>query len=56
VIVRRAEIEGWFTFHEPPRNIIPGFMATDHEQIAFDILGGWNQAQAQFVSDMSTSG
>jgi gamma-glutamyltranspeptidase/glutathione hydrolase len=41
--------------HRRPLNtIIPGFMATHHERIAFDILGGWNQAQAQaqFVSDI----
>ncbi len=38
----------------PLHTIIPGFMTNDHERIAFDILGGLNQAQAQaqFVSNI----
>ncbi len=38
----------------PLHAIIPGFMTNDHERIAFDILGGFNQAQAQaqFVSNI----
>jgi gamma-glutamyltranspeptidase/glutathione hydrolase len=38
----------------PLHTIIPGFMRRDHMQIAFGIMGGWNQGQAhaQFVSNV----
>jgi gamma-glutamyltranspeptidase/glutathione hydrolase len=42
----------------PLHTIIPGFMQREHTQIAFGIMGGWNQAQAhaQFVSNIVDHG
>jgi gamma-glutamyltranspeptidase/glutathione hydrolase len=42
----------------PLHTIIPGFMSKDHIQIAFGIMGGWNQSQAhaQFVSNIVDHG
>jgi len=42
----------------PLHTIIPGFMRRDGVQIAFGIMGGWNQAQAhaQFVSNIVDHG
>jgi gamma-glutamyltranspeptidase/glutathione hydrolase len=42
----------------PLHTIIPAFMQREHVQIAFGIMGGWNQAQAhaQFVSNIVDHG